>query len=121
MASGLSKPPQTPDVEEKVLLLLGPSGAGKRMAANYLACKVLFPIRDSPVDLTDETTRQHKFQYGATKVHLIDTVGFNETSRSDRKVQTELTTAVLMAADAGGIHQFLKCRREVVITASVQH
>ena len=42
-------------------------------------------------------------------MHLIDTVSFNETTRSDKEVVTELTTAVLMAADAGGIHQFLIC------------
>ena len=34
---------------------------------------------------------------------------FNEMTRSDREVQIELTTAVLIAADAGGVHQFLIC------------
>ena len=106
MASRSLKPLLKPDFEEKVLLLLGPSGAGKSTAGNFIAEEEHFPIRGS--SLTEQTTL-HKFEYDGTKVHLIDTVGFDEMSRSDKEVLKEFTAAVLMAADAGGIHQFLIC------------
>ena len=94
MASASSKP----EFEEKVLLLLGLSGAGKSTVGNFIAGEKMFPIRGNP--FAKQMTLQHKFNYDGTKVHLIDTVGFSEVSRSDKEVLTELTTAVLMAAES---------------------
>ena len=42
-------------------------------------------------------------------MRLTNTVDFDETMRSPAEILTELATAVLMAADAGGIHAFLIC------------
>ena len=106
MASWSLKPLPKPEIEAKVLLLLGPSGAGKSTAGNFIAGEEHFPIRGSPLT---EQTMLHKFEYDGTRVHLIDTVGFDEMSKSDKEVMKELTAAVLMAADAGGVHQFLIC------------
>ena len=94
------------ELKELVFLLLGPSGGDKSTAGNFLAGEALFPIRGTP---SAEETTQCNFKYKDMNVRLIDTVGFNEMTRSDREVQIELTTAVLMAADAGGVHQFLIC------------
>ena len=94
------------EFKESVFLLLGPSGGGKSSTGNFLAGELLFPIRGSP---SAEQTTQCNFKYKDMNVRLIDTVGFNEMTRSDILVQIELTKAVLMAADAGGVHQFLIC------------
>ena len=82
-----------PEIEKKVLLLLGFSGAGKSTAGNFIAGEEHFSIRGS--SLTEQTT-MHKFEYDGTKVHLIDTVGYDEMSKSGKEVMKELTAAVLM-------------------------
>ena len=94
------------ELKEPVFLLLGPSGASKSTTGNFLAGEALFSTRGNP---SAEQTTQCSFKYNDTNVRLIDTVGFNEMTRSDVEVQIELTTAVLMAADAGGVHQFVIC------------
>ena len=68
--------------------------------------KELFPITSG---LPTEQTIQRKFQYQQLNLHVIETVGLDEMRRSREEVLTELTTAVLMAADAGGVNAFLIC------------
>ena len=93
-------------LQELVLLLLGPSRAGKSTAGNIIAGDKVFPIADR---LLTWQTRQYTFTHETTCLRLIDTVGLDEKLRPIDDVLTELTTAVLMAADAGGVHAFLIC------------
>ena len=89
-----------------VLLLLGPPRAGKSTVGNIIAGETVFSIEGhGPMTLQ---TKQHTYNDGEYHL-LIDTVGLGEESKSQDDVLLELTTAVLMAADAGGIHAFLIC------------
>ena len=98
------------EMDEYVLLLVGPSGAGKSMAVNYIVGEEVFSLGGEAIPGISRTT-QHKFDYKGMSLRLIDTVGFDDPSKSPENVLAELTTAVLMAADAGGIHAVLICTK----------
>ena len=104
MASG----PSGSDLEEYVLILLGAARSGKSMAGNFIAGEEVFPT--ALIELSGKTA-QHKFEYKGMSLRLIDTVGFDEGFEFPDYLLTELTKAVLMAADAGGIHAFLICAK----------
>ena len=89
-----------------VLLLLGPPRAGKSTVGNIIAGETVFSI-GGPGPMTIQT-KQHTYNDGLSHL-LIDTVGLGEERKSPDDVLVELTTAVLMSADAGGIHAFLIC------------
>ena len=98
-----------PLLSERVLLLLGLSGSGKSMVGNIIAGQQVFPIRSD--SLMTQQTKQYIFmsERNLAYFRVIDTVGLDERQLSEDAFLRELTTAVLIASDDGGIHVFLIC------------
>jgi hypothetical protein len=59
--------------------------------------------------LAEKAYNTEQIQVSCVDLHFIETVGFDEMRRSKMEILTELTTALLMAADTGGVHVFLIC------------
>ena len=94
--------------EHYVLLLLGPSEAGKSTAGNFILGKSLFPTADDLLSVTGQT-KQHKIDYNGVSLRLIDTVGLDDSQKTSVEVVRDLTTAVLMASEYGGVASLLIC------------
>ena len=100
--------PSRSELKEYVVLVLGSSTSGKNKAGKFIAGEESFPTRDSMSTMRRQTV-QRKVNCNGAVLSMIDTVGLDDTEKSPEKVLQELTTAVLMAADAGGVHAFLLC------------
>ena len=109
-----------PELKEYVLFFLGASEAGKSTAGNFIAGKEVFPTGLGPRPLTRQPI-QHTVTFNRTVLRLIDSVGLDDYKISPDEVLRELTRALLVAAEAGGVHAFLICVNvETLFSSSVK-